>query len=147
MIEKWAQIGRKRCAHVPFWGFLISGKKLLAFSGVFSAACGPRHVPFWGFLISGKKLLAFSGVFSAAMRRAHVPFSGFLISGKKVFGFWGEGRRCVVYFLIRFFHNCIQLAQIQCGQVGVALPEVLAVRPFKIVAAVVRVFGRKFAAH
>lgn len=44
-------------------------------------------------------------------------------------------------------HNFIQLAQIQGGQVGVALPEVLAISPFEIVAAVVRVFGREFAAH
>ena len=43
MAPKWAKWGRIGPRHVPFWGFLVSGKKVLAFlgGGGRSIAVGP----------------------------------------------------------------------------------------------------------
>ena len=43
---------------VPKTGFLVFGKKVLAFLG---GCNGARHVPKTGFLVFGKKVLAFLG--------------------------------------------------------------------------------------
>ena len=49
----WGQKGGFARGHVPFWGILVSGKKLSAFLGLSSAGLGCVHVPFWGILVSG----------------------------------------------------------------------------------------------
>jgi hypothetical protein len=46
---------------VPKTGFLVFGKKVLAFLGLSSVQWGARHVPFWGIRVFHKKVLPFSG--------------------------------------------------------------------------------------
>jgi hypothetical protein len=56
MFENGGHLARIILLDVPKTGFLISGKKLFAFSG---GATPPFDVPKTGILISGKKLFAF----------------------------------------------------------------------------------------
>jgi hypothetical protein len=66
--------GHKPASDVPFWGFLISGKKVFVFSGGATETKPASDVPFWGFLISGKKVFVFSGGATEAKPASDVPF-------------------------------------------------------------------------
>jgi len=59
MFENGGHLARIILSDVPKTGFLISGKKLFAFSG---GATLLSDVPKTGFLISGKQLSRFRGV-------------------------------------------------------------------------------------
>jgi hypothetical protein len=73
-------------AACPFFGVSCFRKKGFGVLGtVFGANGAPRHVPFLGFLVSGKKVLAFWGLSSAQMgRRGMSFFWGFLFPENKV---------------------------------------------------------------
>jgi hypothetical protein len=84
MAPKWAKWGRIGPRHVPFWGILVSGKKVLAFLG---GASVRGMSLFGGFLFPEKRFWRFWGCIGGPRKNVHVPFWGFLIWKKNTVGF------------------------------------------------------------
>ena len=74
------QMGPHWAAACPFLGVSCFRKKGF---GVFGGCIGARHVPFWGFLVSGKKVLAFLGGASAVHAKTCMSLFGGFLFGKK----------------------------------------------------------------
>jgi len=134
MIVKWAQMGATERADVPKTGFLVFGKKVLAFLGgatavgcpqngvscfrkkgfgVFGgcnrAKCGRRMSPKRGFLFPEKSFSGFRGVQQKRNAAVGCPQNGVSCFRKKGFGVFGGCNKTliqdIIFACIRNLHS------------------------------------------
>ena len=89
----WGQKGGLSRVHVPFWGILVSGKKLSAVWGLSSAVCRMCMSLFGAFLFSDKMDRRFWDCLRRLCRVCMSRFGAFLFSDKMDRRFWDCLRR------------------------------------------------------